>query len=139
MNFFSRAFQNPWNYFLLLLLFVTLIGFYFKFGLGSQVRWFSDYGAAILYEVFFILFFFFLFPSQKNIVKIPIIVLAVTCFLEVLQLWHPIFLEQFRATFVGAALLGNTFVWWDFPHYLIGSALGWLIIRSKIWKRGYSA
>jgi hypothetical protein len=30
---------------------------------------------------------------------------------------------------LGKALLGTTFVWWDFPHYALGSFVGWLWIR----------
>jgi hypothetical protein len=51
-------------------------------------------------------------------------VFAVTCALEVLQLWHPAPLEAVRGTFLGRTLLGTTFVWWDFPHYALGCALG---------------
>ncbi|MDP6778276.1 MAG: DUF2809 domain-containing protein, partial [Candidatus Latescibacteria bacterium] len=56
-------------------------------------------------------------------------VLAVTCALEVLQLWHPPFLELVRRSFVGATLLGTSFDWVDFPHYVAGCAIGWLWMR----------
>ena len=27
------------------------------------------------------------------------------------------------------ALIGTDFVWWDFPHYLTGCLLGWLLLK----------
>ncbi|PMB33329.1 hypothetical protein CEN43_10430, partial [Fischerella thermalis BR2B] len=39
-------------------------------------------------------------------------------------------LEQIRATLVGKLLLGTTFAWWDFPHYVVGCFLGWLWLRQ---------
>ncbi|MGH1363534.1 MAG: DUF2809 domain-containing protein [Calditrichia bacterium] len=45
----------------------------------------------------------------------------VTCGVEFLQLWHPLFLETIRATQAGRLVLGSTFSWIDFPFYLIGA------------------
>jgi hypothetical protein len=69
-----------------------------------------------------------IFPKKKLVNKIPLWVFVITCALEVLQLWHPKFLETIRSYFIGAALIGTTFSWWDFPHYAIGCYLGWLWI-----------
>ncbi len=113
-----------------LLLVTTFAGFTSKLVLGSVHSWFADYGAGVLYEVFFIVLFFLLFPSRRNLLLIPLFVLAGTCLLEILQLWHPPFLEAFRATFIGATLIGTTFVWLDFPHYVIGCLIGWLLIKA---------
>jgi len=52
-------------------------------------------------------------------------VLAATCFLEFLQLWHPPLLESLRSNFLGATILGTTFDWTDFPYYFAGSGIGW--------------
>ncbi|MEW6743644.1 MAG: DUF2809 domain-containing protein [Planctomycetota bacterium] len=41
-------------------------------------------------------------------------VVALTCLLEILQLWHAPLLERARSTFFGQALLGTTFSLWDF-------------------------
>jgi hypothetical protein len=54
-----------------------------------------------------------------------------------LQLWHPPLLEQIRATLIGKLLLGTTFVWWDFPHYILGCIFGWLWLR-QLHKIGYA-
>jgi hypothetical protein len=47
-----------------------------------------------------------------------------------MQLWHPAALTYLRGYFLGAALLGTTFSWSNFPYYFVGSAIGWLWILS---------
>lgn len=107
------------------LLFVTPAGFLLKFYAGPGHYWFNNYGAGILYEIFWILTVFFVFPEKKRIINIVIGVLLVTCTLEFLQLWHPRILEKIRSCFIGSALIGTSFSWWDFPHYAIGCLIGW--------------
>jgi len=113
---------------LLCICLVTPAGFLFKSYSGTGHRWFNDYGAGVLYEVFWCLVVFFVVPKARYITHIATGVFVVTCILETLQLWQPAFLQQIRATFFGAALLGTTFVWWDFPHYVLGCLLGWLLM-----------
>jgi len=113
----------------LLLLVVTPAGFLFKFYAGPGAWWFNDLGVGVLYEIFWILVAFFIRPTRTAIRLIPWWVFAITSVLEVLQLWHPWFLQRLRATFLGATLLGTTFDWRDFPHYAAGCWLGWLGIR----------
>ena len=124
---------------------VTPSGFLFKWYNGPGRWWFNDYGAGVLYEIFWCLVLLLLSPgsqtqnsalggqpTSKSTIRIAVGVFAVTCVLEVLQLWHPAFLEKIRATFLGSALIGTTFVWWDFPHYALGSFIGWLWMRTII-------
>jgi hypothetical protein len=94
--------------------------------LTPRDSWIRDHGAGAMYEIFWILAAFFVWPTERAAKRIALWVLAVTCCLEVLQLWHPPFLEAIRATFIGRTLIGTTFDWWDFPPYFIGSLLGWL-------------
>lgn len=112
------------------LLIVVLMGFLFKYYNGPAHEWFNDYGAAVFYEIFWCLFVFLFWRSRKAVRQIPLWVFSVTCALEFLQLWHPPVLEQFRATFLGRALIGSTFAWWDFPHYVLGCFLGWLWLQK---------
>jgi len=114
----------------ILLLFIIPAGFLFKFYPGPGNDWFNNYGAAILYEVFWILLLFFILPKKGLINRIPIWVFVVTCALEFLQLWQPLFLQAIRSVFIGRALIGATFSVWDFPHYLIGCVIGWLLLKS---------
>ena len=51
-------------------------------------------------------------------------VLVVTSLLEGLQRSSTPLLDAIRATFLGRALIGSTFSWWDFPHYLAGALIG---------------
>jgi hypothetical protein len=44
-------------------------------------------------------------------------------------------LKPIRATIVGKLLLGTTFSVADFPHYFVGSLLGWLCL---LWIHNFS-
>jgi hypothetical protein len=57
-------------------------------------------------------------------------VLVGTSALELLQLWHPPWLDAVRRTFPGAAVLGQVFDPWDFVYYVIGSALGVVLVHA---------
>jgi hypothetical protein len=105
------------------------LGFAFKFYSGPGHGWFNNYGAGLLYEIFWILLASLFFPSKHSANVIPVYVFAMTSILEFLQLWHPPFLEMIRSSFLGSALLGTTFVWWDFPHYILGCLIGWIWLR----------
>ena len=72
--------------------------------------------------------FFLAAPGAKAVYRIPGAVLVITCALETMQLWKAPFLEAVRSTFIGRTVLGTTFVWWDFPHYVIGAAAAWLLL-----------
>jgi Protein of unknown function (DUF2809) len=112
------------------LVLVTFLGFGFKFYQGFGQEWVNNNGAAIWYEVFWCLFAFWFFPTKKAINAIPIWVFVVTCILEILQIWKTPILQSIRATLIGRLLLGTTFAWWDFPHYVIGSLIGWLWLHQ---------
>jgi hypothetical protein len=112
------------------LLIVVAMGFFLKYYTGLGRSWFNNYGAALFYEIFWCLFAFWWFRGKAAIVQIPVYVFVVTCIVELLQLWHPPFLTAIRATFIGKLLLGTTFAWWDFPHYLLGCVLGWLWLQQ---------
>ena len=114
---------------LLSLAVITPLGFLFKGYSGPAAWWFNDYGAGLLYEVFWCLVVFLGMPRREAVTRIAFWVFGITCLLEVLQLWHPWVLEQIRSTFLGRALIGTTFVWWDFPHYILGCLIGWLWMR----------
>ena len=79
--------------------------------------------------LFFIFLTYSISPKPNWIFRICAIVVLTTCGLEVFQLWNPEPLASFRKTTFGAALLGATFVWGDFPPYFIGGAIGYGILR----------
>ncbi|MEC4806742.1 MAG: DUF2809 domain-containing protein [Jaaginema sp. PMC 1079.18] len=117
---------------LISLIIITPIGFWTKFYQGIGHTWFNNYGGAILYEIFWCLFFFLLRPKRETLWQAPLFVFLLTCFLELLQLWQNPTLVTIRSTFLGRMLLGTTFVPWDFFYYLVGCILGGLWLRF-IW------
>jgi hypothetical protein len=107
---------------LMSLLVVTPLGFF--------VKWYAPVNlmADVLYEIFWILGFLFIFPKGSPL-KVSSWVFVVTCALEVLQLWHPLFLEVFRSSFLGGTLIGRTFLWVQFPFYVAGCVAGFLWVK----------
>ncbi|AFZ22474.1 Protein of unknown function (DUF2809) [Cylindrospermum stagnale PCC 7417] len=122
--------RNQKIFIILSMLIVVAMGFFFKYYTGISQQWFNNYVAAIFYEIFWCLFAFWFFRNRAAVQQIPLGVFVITCILEFLQLWHPPLLEAIRATLIGKLLLGTTFAWWDFPHYLLGCVLGWLWLRQ---------
>jgi hypothetical protein len=104
---------------------VVPLGFALKFYSGPGHEWVNNSVAGVTYEIFWCLAAFVVWPRPAAITRIATGVLVVTCGLEVLQLWHPPWLESIRSTFAGRALLGTTFAWSDFAYYVIGCAIGW--------------
>ena len=101
--------HNIRKYCVLSLLLVTPVGFGFKLYNGPAQWWFNNYGAGLLYEIFWILIVFLILPKEKLVNKIPLWVFIITCTIEILQLWNPWFLQMIRSSFLGRALIGTTF------------------------------
>ncbi|MHC4619045.1 MAG: ribosomal maturation YjgA family protein [Planctomycetota bacterium] len=125
VSFFSRRIRI-----LLSLGIVTALGFWLWRGYeGPAKRWVNNYPTGVLYVLFWSLLVFCFTPKRKNSLKIAAGVLAATCLLEFLQLWHPPLLQEFRATWLGQALIGTDFVWGQFPYYFAGALLALLLMR----------
>jgi hypothetical protein len=107
---------------LLLMSLLIPLGFYTKVYGGPASLWVQNSLGGVLYVLFFSLVFSILFPAARPW-KIALLVFLGTCSLECLQLWHPPFLESLRSTFIGAALLGNSFSWSDLLHYAAAGLL----------------
>lgn len=88
------------------------------------LAWIRENFGGALYVVFFCLVALLVVPRARPWI-IALSVFLATCGVEVLQLWHPPWLEAIRSTRPGALVLGSTFVWADFPWYLVGAVLGW--------------
>ena len=101
---------------------------------GWGEYWVRYYVSGAVYEIIFCLAFFFLWPSKANIIRIPIVVLLATCALECLQLYKAEFLEEFRRTLIGAALIGTDFVWLQFPFYILGVVIS-VFLLAALYKR----
>jgi hypothetical protein len=108
---------------------VVPLGFATKYYRGPGAHWANDSLAGLWYEVFWCLAVFFAQPRWSP-AAIAGGVCGATCILEFLQLWHPGWLETMRRTFIGAAILGSSFDWFDFLYYFAGSAAGFLLLRG---------
>lgn len=104
----------------------------YHFWRQSLPNWWRASGGGIPYVMFWVSFWFVFLPRASRVLAIAIGCTLFTCGLEVLQLWQPPGLTEFRATAFGAALLGNQFVWSDIPPYLIGGGLGWLMLQLAL-------
>jgi hypothetical protein len=98
--------------------------------------WWRDHGGGIPYVLFWITAWFVLIPRRGAVLPICVGVTVATCLLEVLQLWQPGWLMEFRGTRFGAAWLGSGFTLADIPPYLIGGVLGYgLLVLAPVWSR----
>jgi hypothetical protein len=124
----SRARCRQWT--AVVLLVTVIVGLGSKFYQGWGQDWINNSLGGVIYEIAWCLLGFYFWPTRRAIWQVPLWVFGVTCCLEVLQLWHPAWLEAVRANLLGRLLLGTTFVWSDFGYYVIGCVLGWLVLRS---------
>ena len=115
---------------LLALAFVTPLGLATKAWTGPAAHWVQSYLGGVLYVVFWMLLAALAWPRASPWL-VAAAVLGTTCLLEALQLWQPAGLEALRSTFLGHALLGSTFSWWDYPHYVAGAAVGVALLRGR--------
>ncbi|MDX2241883.1 MAG: DUF2809 domain-containing protein [Leptolyngbyaceae cyanobacterium bins.302] len=121
--------QSLTRYRLALLISILIIvpaGYLIRFA-GNE--WWHDFLGSVTYEIFWVLLVA-LFLPRVALWKVAIAVLLTTCLIEFLQLWqNPAYLAL-KATFIGRLVLGNTFLWADFPSYFVGTFVGWLWARS---------
>lgn len=117
---------------------VTPLGFATKLYHGPGHAWVSGHAGGVPYVTFWILLVLLVAP-RLSAARVTLAVLAVTCTLEFLQLWHPPILEHIRASFLGRALIGSDFDWGDFPYYFVGAAGGYALARLVRKARGREA
>ena len=107
--------------------FVLVLGYWLRF-YGPAPLMLQDMAGGTAYVLFWILILTALKPNFAAL-RLTALVLLTTCVLEVLQLWHPAWLEAIRRTLPGRLLLGTTFEWLDFPPYFAGASAGWILLR----------
>jgi len=112
---------------LIALLIITPVGFFTKFYTGSGSSWVNNSLGGVFYEIFWCLIIFLIFAKLKPAL-IATVVFLITCALEFSQLWKPEFLEILRENFLVRTVIGNSFTWSDFPYYVIGSLIGFVIM-----------
>lgn len=115
---------------------VTPLGFWmWRYYDGWAEHWVRYYLSCAIYEIFWCLVFFFLWPQRTNIIRIPVVVFIATCILEFLQVWKAEFLQEFRATLIGAALIGTDFVWLQFPFYVLGTVVSVFLLAILVGRK----
>lgn len=107
------------------ILLIVPLGYGVRF--AENTYWSSTFG-AIAYCIFWIFLVQLLAPKASPHGTAIGVGLG-CCAIEVLQLWQPPFLQALRATLPGRLVLGNTFLWDDFPPYILGCFLGWVMIK----------
>ncbi|MEM9507380.1 MAG: DUF2809 domain-containing protein [Cyanobacteria bacterium P01_E01_bin.35] len=102
-------------------------------GIGQD--YVRDYVGDVLYEIFWCLFIFWLvdplpgLAQLKNTTRnIALWIFLITCVIEISQLWFYLVPDVIKSSLIWRLLLGAGFAWWDFPHYALGSLIGWGII-----------
>jgi len=108
---------------LLILALLVPLGILTKFYAGPGSSFVSNHLGGVIYVVFFIFLASLFFP-KTNALKLSLIVLAITCLLEITQLIQTKFLNELREYFVVHALIGSSFNWNDVPFYAIGGGIG---------------
>ena len=111
------------------LVLLVAAGFYTKVYSGPGAGWVNHSLGGAFYVIFWCLATVLVVPRLAAWPVAAFVVLA-TCTLEVLQLWHPPFLEWLRSFFVGRTILGSSFDWLDFPYYFLGGVVGYLWLRG---------
>jgi hypothetical protein len=97
---------------LLSLLLIIPLGILSKTYGGIGQEWVQNYSGDVLYEIFWCLLIFWFTPPSKdrsNLVRIAAGVFAVTCTIEVCQLWFNLVPVVIRASFLWRMLLGAGF------------------------------
>ncbi|NJL52509.1 MAG: DUF2809 domain-containing protein [Hydrococcus sp. SU_1_0] len=115
------------------LLLIVPLGIFSKAYGGIGQEWVQHYSGDVLYEIFWCLLIFWFTPASKDVTKlrqIALWVFAITCAIEVSQLWFDLVPVNIRSLFIWRMLLGAGFDWWDFLHYALGSLIGWLLIEQ---------
>ena len=90
--------------------------------------WVNDHGGGIVYVLFWCFAARAVWPGASAL-RIVAVVLGGTCAVEVLQLWHPPWLESIRSSLLGSVLLGRAFDFLDIAHYVAAATIGYLSLR----------
>lgn len=115
---------------------ILLIPLVIAFGLGCKMYGgpgfdlINNFGpASVAYVVLIMLLLFAAMPNPRRIASIAITAFVMTSVVEILQLWHPAWLTAIRQTLLGRLVLGTTFNMLDFPAYVVGSIVGFVILN----------
>jgi hypothetical protein len=116
---------------LLLAILLIPIGLLTKVYLGIGSEFVTNYLGGVIYVVFFIMLASLVLP-QANPLIISLIVLSLTCLIEVSQLIQNDILKNLRTHFLIRSLIGSVFNVFDFIYYFVGGLIGYAILEGLI-------
>ena len=108
---------------------VIPFGYLVRFSTQLQAPLLQDIVGSVAYQILLMMVIAFISPPL-SLVKSAVGVFIVSSAIEFLQLCQAPFLVAVRATWAGRVIIGNTFLWSDFPPYALGCLLGWIILRA---------
>lgn len=111
-----------------LILLVAALGISAKLLPFAKGTWICNHLSGLFYVTELCLILYLFFPDHSSGV-LGLGAFFITALLEILQLWHPAFLEWVRSSFIGRSILGSTFNWMDYPYYVGGAVLGVVILE----------
>jgi len=86
----------------------------------------AEFGGDTLWAAMFVFLFRAIWPKPA-LWKIALYTYLFTVAIEISQLYHAVWIDKIRATFLGKMLLGSGFLWSDLLCYLTGVVFAWLI------------
>ena len=104
-------------------------GYGVRFSTTLNAPLLQDITGSLAYQILLMMVLAFIFP-RLSLAKCAVGVFIASTAIEFLQLCKAPFLLALQATWLGRVILGNTFLWADFPTYAIGCALGWIALRA---------
>ena len=105
------------------------LGYAVRFSSALNAPLLQDIAGAVCYQILWMMIVAFIRP-KVSLAKCAVGVFIASSAIEFLQLCKSPFLVALRATWLGRVILGNTFLWEDFPPYALGCALGWIALRA---------
>jgi hypothetical protein len=103
------------------------VGYGVRFSTTLNAPLLQDIAGSLAYQVLLMFVAAFIWPRMSP-AKSAAGVFAFSCAIEFLQLckWPSVLALQ--ATWAGRVVLGNTFLWSDFPPYAMGCVVGWFVL-----------
>jgi hypothetical protein len=105
------------------------LGYGVRFSTRLDSPLLQDIAGGVAYQILLMMCAAFVWPRVSP-GKCAVGVFVFSSAIEFLQLCKAPALLAARATWLGRVILGNTFLWSDFPPYAIGCAVGWVVLRA---------
>ncbi len=104
-------------------------GYGVRFSTTLNAPLLQDIVGSLAYQILLMMVVSFIWP-RLSLGKCAVGVFIASSAIEFLQLCKSPFLLALQATWLGQVILGNTFLWADFPPYALGCVLGWVLLRA---------